>query len=43
MPKIVHVGYRSPLASSMAWLQDLLGFTRGTSRGVRVISAGRRH
>ncbi|MDY0746463.1 hypothetical protein SNE35_18265 [Paucibacter sp. R3-3] len=24
MPKIVHVGYRSPIASSMAWLHGLL-------------------
>ena len=41
MPKIVHVGYRSPLASGVAWLQGLLGFSRRTSRGVRVISPSR--
>ncbi len=34
MPKIVHVGYRSPLASSMAWLQGVLTRTSLRMRSV---------
>ncbi len=41
MPKIVSVGYRSPLASSVAWLQGLLGFSRRSAQ-VRVIGPRRR-
>ncbi len=36
MPKIVHVGYRSPLATSVAWLKRL---GRRASSGVRLVSS----
>ena len=40
MPQIVHVGYRSPFAASMAWLRGIVGFTPRTPQ-LRVIKTAR--